>query len=320
MITATTYPETLPPEVDLRIGQRVHTAEGKRPLRVVATNNGHMEWSRYYRDPRLYDLEVLHAHFVDHRYPRHSHDYFVIALIETGAASCWHRGTQQVAASGQVFIINPEEPHTGDPATTGGYVYRALYLRPEYLTQVGADIGTPTTPFFNDSVVRDERLSLALSGFHRSLAANAASSECEALLLRALTRLLTHHADRRITPRTIGSERPAVRTAREYIQAHFAEDVSLLTLARLVSLSPYYLARVFEREVGLPPHAYLENVRVRKAREFLDQGHTVASTALLAGYADQSHLTHRFKRFLGITPGQYIRNSKIQQGHAHARS
>ena len=145
------------------------------------------------------------------------------------------------------------------------------------------------------------------------LVEKAQSAKCERLLLRALARLLTHHIDPRITPRTIGSERPAVRTACEYIQAHFAEDVSLSRLASLVSLSPFYFARAFEREIGLPPHAYLENVRVQKAREFLDHGHTVVSTALLAGYVDQSHLTHRFKRFLGITPGQYVRNSKIQQ-------
>lgn len=278
----------------------------------IATNYRHTEWSRYYHDPRLHDLEVLHAHFIGHRYARHSHHYFVIALVETGAASYWYRGAQRVAASGQVFVVNPDEPHTGDPATTSGYVYRVVYPRLEHLSELAADIGAPSTvPYFNDSVLRDEHLSAALSAFHQSLAAKSQSAKREQLLLRALARVLTHHTDPRVTPRTIGSERPAVRTACQYIQAHFAEDVSLAKLASLVSLSPYYFARAFEREIGLPPHAYLENVRVQKAREFLDQGHTVVSTALLAGYVDQSHLTHRFKRFLGITPGQYVRNSKI---------
>jgi AraC-like DNA-binding protein len=280
----------------------------------IATNHRHTEWSRYYHDLQLHDLEVLHAHFVDHRYARHSHHYFVIALVENGAVSYWYRGAQRVAASGQVFVVNPDEPHTGDPATTTGYVYRVIYPRLEHLAQVAADMGAPASvPFFKDSVLCDEHLSFALSAFHRSLVEKAQSAKCERLLLRALARLLAHHMDARITPRTIGSERPAVRTACEYIQAHFAEDVSLSRLASLVSLSPFYFARAFEREIGLPPHAYLENVRVQKAREFLDHGQTVVSTALLAGYVDQSHLTHRFKRFLGITPGQYVRNSKIQQ-------
>ena len=279
----------------------------------TATNYRRVEWSHYYHDPRLYDLDVLHAHFIDHRYPRHSHHYFVIALVETGAISYWYRGAQRIAASGQVFVLNPDEPHTGDAATSSGYVYRVVYPRLEHLARVAADMGTPTTtPFFRDSILCDEHLSAALSAFHQSLAAKIQSAKYEQLLLRVLTRLLTNHTDPRITPRTTGSERPAVRTACEYIHAHFAQDVSLSKLANLVSLSPYYFARAFEREIGLPPHAYLENVRVQKAREFLDQGHSVVSTALLAGYVDQSHLTHRFKRFLGITPGQYVRNSKTQ--------
>jgi transcriptional regulator GlxA family with amidase domain len=108
-------------------------------------------------------------------------------------------------------------------------------------------------------------------------------------------------------------ERPAVTAALEYMETHFAEDVTIAKLAALVSLSPFYFARAFEKEIGLPPHAYLESIRIRKACELLDQGSTLASTALSAGYVDQSHLTHRFKRILGITPGQYVRRSKIRQ-------
>ena len=107
-----------------------------------------------------------------------------------------------------------------------------------------------------------------------------------------------------------GAGHPAVQKAREYMEAHFAEEVSVSGLAALVSLSPYYFARAFKKEIGLPPHAYLDGIRIRKVLEFLDRGHTVVSAALSAGYVDQSHLTHRFKRILGITPGQYVRNSQ----------
>jgi AraC-like DNA-binding protein len=116
-----------------------------------------------------------------------------------------------------------------------------------------------------------------------------------------------------LTHLRVGREHPAIRRARAYIEAHFGEDISLSSLAEEVSLSQYYFARAFQQETGLPPHSYLENVRIRKAREFLDQGQTLVSAALSAGYSDQSHFTHRFKRFLGITPGQYLRKSKVEQ-------
>lgn len=277
-------------------------------------NNQAREWSRYYHSQELHGMGVLHAHFIQHRYPRHSHDYFVIALVESGAASYWYQGAKHTASTGQVFVVNPGEPHTGDPAVSEGYTYRVLYPHLEYLARVAEDIGTGKgTPFFKGAVLRDPHLAGLLSRFHRRLAGKGSTARCESLLLQALAHLMTEHSDPRITAKTVGNERPAVKTACEYIQAHFDEDVSLSKLAALVSLSPYYFARAFESETGLPPHAYLETVRIRKAREFLDHGDSVVSAALAAGYVDQSHLTHRFKRFLGITPGQYIRNGKVLQ-------
>ena len=117
-----------------------------------------------------------------------------------------------------------------------------------------------------------------------------------------------------VTVRPGGSEHPAVRAARKYMEVHFGENISIAKLAGLVSWSPYHFARVFGRQTSFPPHAYLEGVRIRKARELLDGGHTLASAALSAGFADQSHMTHRFKRFLGITPGMYVRQRKIRVG------
>lgn len=269
------------------------------------------EWSRYYRDPQLEHWEVLHARFVEHRYPRHAHDYFAIALVESGAVSCWYRGADRVTPAGDVFVVNAGEPHTGEPATRGGYLYRVLYPRAEYLARVAADIGTPVKALVFDAfVLHDRRLSALLSRFHKRLAENAPNVESESLLLCAVAHLLTRYAVPRVWRRSIGREHPAIRTAREFMETHFTEDISLSTLSGVVSLSQYYFAHAFEREVGIPPHAYLEGVRIRKACELLNRGETLVSTALAVGYSDQSHLTHRFKRFLGITPGQYMRESK----------
>jgi AraC-like DNA-binding protein len=80
-----------------------------------------------------------------------------------------------------------------------------------------------------------------------------------------------------------------------------------------MNTSSFHLARAFEKDVGLPPHVYLDMVRTQRARSLLDAGNPIADVAVAVGYADQSHLTHRFKRLLGITPGQYARERKIRQ-------
>jgi AraC-like DNA-binding protein len=272
------------------------------------------EWSRYYRWDEFASVEALHARFVSHRYSRHVHDYFVIGLVEDGAQSYWYRGAQHVTPPGQIFVVNPDEPHTGEAASPEGYTYRTLYPRADYLARVADDVGKrPSLPFLKGAVLCDPLLATMLSSFHKCLAEAAPKVESESFLLEALARLIAKHADPQATPRPAGRERLAVRKACEYMEANFGENVSMSKLADLVSLSPYYFARTFEREIGLPPHSYLEGVRIRKVREFLDQGEPLISVALSAGYSDQSHLTRRFKRFLGITPGQYVKESKIRQ-------
>jgi len=113
-------------------------------------------------------------------------------------------------------------------------------------------------------------------------------------------------------PQPCGSEHPPVQKARRYMEVHFAENVSIAKLGALVSLSPCHFARVFRRHTAVSPHAYLECIRIRNVQALLDRGHTLASAAAAAGFADQSHLTHRFKRFLGITPGEYVRQRRVQ--------
>jgi AraC-like DNA-binding protein len=221
-----------------------------------------------------------------------------------------------------MFLVNPGEPHTGEASTPTGYVYRTLYPRTDLLARVTEDIGGGAAiPFFKEAVLDDPLLRGLLSRFHRCVAEGSSTVEQEARLLDSLARLVTRHADLHVGPRPPAKERPAVRKAREYLETHFADDPSLSTLAALVSLSPYYFARAFARETGLPPHGYLEGVRIRKARERLDRGDSIAATALAVGYSDQSHLTRRFKCFLGVTPGQYPRETrgKIRQDGAARR-
>jgi AraC-like DNA-binding protein len=247
------------------------------------------EWTKYYR---VDGASALHARFVTHRYPRHAHAYGVVGLVESGAQAYWYRGARHVTPAGQVFIVNPGEPHTGEAATATGYVYRTLYLEP--------------CPHVNGAVLSDRALAVSLARFHDSLALGASKLEQDTLLVRALA-LLARHSDAPVNVRRAGRESRAVARARDFIESQCDQDISLAMLATLVGLSPYYFARVFEKATGLPPHAYLEGVRIAKACELLGRGASIVSSAISVGYADQSHLTRRFKRFLGITPGQYVR-------------
>jgi len=272
------------------------------------------EWTQYFREPGLHGLEVLHAQFVTHRFSRHSHDYFVIGYVESGVQAYTYRGARHLTPAGQIFFVNPSEAHTGEAATPRGYIYRTMYPRVELMKQVSLDVtGRAVTPIFKEAVVNDPGTSEVLSYFHRALAQRESPLTIESLLFSALAHLITRHTDPHLPARSLGRERKAVTQGREYIEEHCAKSISLSELSRMVGLSPFHFARAFEKEIGLPPHAYLEAVRLRKARELLDRGEPIVEAGLQLGYSDQSHFTNRFKRALGITPGQYIRQRRILQ-------
>ena len=101
--------------------------------------------------------------------------------------------------------------------------------------------------------------------------------------------------------------RAEVRAVCDYLAANRSEQVSLDALSEIAGLSKYHLLRAFTKETGITPYSYLETIRIDRAKTLLRQGVPAAEVALCAGFSDQSHFTNVFKRFNGLTPGQYRR-------------
>jgi AraC-like DNA-binding protein len=59
--------------------------------------------------------------------------------------------------------------------------------------------------------------------------------------------------------------------------------------------------------MGMPPHTYLNHLRVRQARVLLEAGVAPAEVAARTGFADQAHLSRHFKRVVGVPPGSFQR-------------
>jgi AraC-like DNA-binding protein len=99
----------------------------------------------------------------------------------------------------------------------------------------------------------------------------------------------------------------AVAVARDRLHSGIAEPMSIRELARAAERSEFHLIRTFRREVGLPPHAYADQVRIAEAKEMLAQQRSLASIAFTLGFCDQSHFTRAFKRSSLVPPGQWSR-------------
>lgn len=83
-------------------------------------------------------------------------------------------------------------------------------------------------------------------------------------------------------------------------------NITLGDLCNLTGLSKYYLLHSFTRQKGISPYSYLETIRIDKAKKMLEQGVLPIDAALQTGFADQSHFSNFFKKYIGLTPKQYM--------------
>jgi AraC-type DNA-binding domain-containing proteins len=292
---------------------------GKAPATTGATlmRDPHSkEEVRIWRPPVLPGVELLRATYVTQTFARHTHEGFAVGVIEAGALGFFYRGANVVAARGAVNLANPDEAHTGHAATPEGWSYRMFYLEADLLREAARQVaGKPVgMPFFQAGVLEDDSLAGAIRALHVSMEDGALSTlEKESRHLLMLTALIRRHADAPPALHRAGRERGAVDRTRRHIEEHHAEDLSIETLAALAGFSPYHFIRVFAAETGLPPHAYLNQARVRRARDLLAGGWSIAAAAAETGFSDQSHLTRHFKRIHGMTPGQFLHASNFVQ-------
>jgi AraC-like DNA-binding protein len=255
--------------------------------------------AKFWIDAELSGVSLLRAAFGTLSFAPHVHDELVIAITEDGAGRCVTRGVADVGTSRSIMVFNPGEPHSGGVAGATGWRYRGLYIGGSVLSLIGA------TPYFRDSVVSDPDLAQLLVRAHLALEEREIRLIRESLFLAGVAKLFERHGEPRPTRREGGREQAPVRRALDYMRASFAADLSLGELAACAALSPFHFARSFRRATGLPPHAYLIQLRLDRARHLLAAGHSPTEVALSVGFYDQSHLTRHFKRTYGITPGQY---------------
>jgi AraC-like DNA-binding protein len=270
------------------------------------------EWTKIAHPPQL-DVELLHAYYVRHAYPRHSHDYYVISLIERGHQSFTHKGTKYSTPPGGLILINPGAAHTGEPADAQGFELRAIYPSPSLMENLVYELtGRRALPFFKEVLVDHRWARNNISSLHKAILDGSSLLECESRIFRVMTELIKRYADCGSSEQQLGKEKRAIQLVRLFIEEHFAESVTLNRLAQYVSLSPYYLLRAFRAEVGMPPYEYLESVRIRHTQRLIRAGKPLAEVAAEAGFSSQSHMTRHFKKIIGVTPGQYAQHIQYE--------
>lgn len=240
--------------------------------------------------------EVLHAGFVDHRYPPHTHDTWTVIIVDRGAIlydlARHHRGANEQT----VTVLPPNVTHDGRAATDGGFLKRVVYLD---TTLVPPDLIGRSV---DRSEITDPVLRYAIAGLHDSLRARDEALDAEARVAQIVRRLRAWLGDR------IEALSPDVRIAhqlRDFLTAHANGPVTLTDASRALNRSVGHLARDFTATFAISPHAYVIGRRIDRARHLLLAGQPAAAVATEVGFFDQAHFTRHFRKHTSTTPARF---------------
>jgi AraC family transcriptional regulator len=218
------------------------------------------------------------------RLPRHRHPHGCIAVVVEGAVDKAFTRVSGTAAQGAVVTMPPEEPHVDVFGRAGA---RIVVVESQAEEDLGLDRDWTclliATKIARELEAPDSFTPLAIEGLALELAA-------------AARRLAAPDASRWL------------RSARELALERALEPVSVVEIAAELDVDPRLLARDFHEHFGASIGEEVRNARLDWAAARLVQTDApLATLALEAGFADQSHFTRSFKRRTGLPPGKYRR-------------
>ncbi|WP_430112597.1 AraC family transcriptional regulator [Paenibacillus sp. B1-33] len=104
---------------------------------------------------------------------------------------------------------------------------------------------------------------------------------------------------------------PAIERAKAYMDLHYNDSLSIEQLGAIAGVSPKYFVDLFKKTYGMSSHDYLTELRMNKAKEFLNRsGVKLRDIAHQVGYQDEFYFSRKFKQVVGVSPSVYMRSRK----------
>lgn len=258
--------------------------------------------SEFWRSALLPQLEARRSCQEATCYRPHTHDRTSIGLIDSGTALLTGVSDEEVQLhAGDVIIIPAGHVHACNP-DRGRWQYQMLHADETWIASLLA--GEVAQLLSGISIFRDSSVYDRFSELNDWLFAGAAGDGTESKLGSVLRECSRREPVRRLAP--VNDPLLAARLAPvlDHLQ-EVAPGPVLDELAELAGMNRYELIRATKRATGFSPIAWKQNQRILEARRMLREGRSLADTAAVLGFTDQSHFHRVFRAHVAATPGEY---------------
>lgn len=246
---------------------------------------------RYYQCDR-YPIEFALSENIDKQFDSHNHaGHYIISIVIQGTVTVCLENREKMCYGGDMFIIPP-------------YVMNSVHQGTDACL-LSMCVGTT---------------------FVEKTDLKTAEGIVQALLMKAMEQGIFGREQReklQTSMRTVYLLRDCgrkemdadIKILVDKITSYPEQELTIETLAADIFVSKYYLIRKFKNSVGMTPHQFCIQNRIRKSQGLLNEKKTISRIAAEMGFYDQSHFDRAFQRIVGISPSEYVHSKKqIAQG------
>lgn len=222
--------------------------------------------------------------------PKHSfgpavRSCYLLHYVFDGRGTFYKNGHAYPVSRGDVFVIAPEELTT----------YTADEQEPWRYCWVGFRCAQ-SLPFLSSPVIHIPALQKTFEGIRHCVSQEQDTGRIYAWTYEMLCIL----SDQQGTPSPRVSDYAAY--AKMHLNNTYMTPITIESIAKTLHIDRRYLTSVFRKAYGCSPQEYLMRLRLEKAKSFLQAGHSVSQSAVMAGFTDLSNFSRKYKQFYGISP------------------
>lgn len=183
-----------------------------------------------------------------------------------------------------------------------------LALEPGFVHQIANESGMSDCELVRHLGLRDPQIEYIAFALKSELDAGCPSGRVygDGLAVALAARMLARYSAHVSISRNSLMSGYTLRRVTDYIEDNLTKDLTLAEIANVAHMSPHYFSRVFRNSTGIPPHRYVIDRRIEKAKTLLSNNYLpLVEVGLSVGFQNQSHFTTLFHKRTGVTPKVY---------------
>lgn len=269
---------------------------------------------------RLIDKAILEPPYV---HMKRQPEEFILYIMTKGTLFLQENGKKYTLVEGDMILLDPDYVHEGLQASFCEYFY-IHFKHPQISRQCSfkryQDSYLCFPKFFSlkmgTTYLKVVRLLQEAMEHNRNQMENYKVS-CACRLMEAFVEIAREAVTVEALRQNPGIPQSYQR-AHEllgYLNANYQKDISGKTIEEAFACNFDYLNRVFKKTIGKTIFAYLNEIRIQHAREMLvTTSMKVSAIGYRVGYRDECYFNKVFKRWTGVTPGKYVKMTKLSSG------